>query len=93
MRITPSLLALTVVACASATAAAQPIIDVGACARYEHAAGAKRTALEDSSLSEADAGMLREDIAVLESALELCSDYFHLQANYTALKKRCPDAK
>ena len=93
MRITPLLFASSVVAFATVIATAQPIIDVGACARYEHAARAKRTALEDSSSSETHAMMLREDIALLESALELCSDYFHLQADHAALKKSCPEAE
>jgi len=93
MRVPLPLLVSTLVGPWIATANAQPIIDVGACARYEHAARAKRAALDAPEVAESAVVTLREDIAVLESALELCSDYFHLQANYLALKKNCPDAE
>ena len=69
---------------------AQVIVDVSACGRYENAARTKRAELAalGTAADPATGGTLKlgDEIAVLESALQLCSDYFHLHANYMALK-------
>ena len=85
-----------------ARAAAQPVIDVTTCARYAEAARAKRAALDRTGRENGEGGEggerdarrneLTADIEILDAALELCSDYFHMQADYLALRRRCPDA-
>ncbi len=71
------------------------MIDVSDCARYQLLLVEKREKRDGESKEDA-AGAARRaelevDIDVLQEAVRLCSDYFHMQADYASLRRRCPD--
>jgi len=77
------------------SAHAQAMIDVSDCARYQLLLVEKREKRDGESKEDA-AGAARRaelevDIDVLQEAVRLCSDYFHMQADYASLRRRCPD--
>ena len=73
----------------ASSAHAQAMIDVSDCAKYQLLLVEKREKKADADATRRTE--LEVDIEVLQEAVRLCSDYFHMQADYASLRRRCPD--
>ena len=76
---------------------AQAMIDVSDCAKYQLLLVEKREKrdnhngqAEGDDAAAARRAELEVDIEVLQEAVRLCSDYFHMQADYASRRRRCP---